>query len=468
MKRGGGSNRARKKLGSRFGVIPLSAEATLVLVFCSFLAACGGTSSAAHVQPSPPNASAIPATFFAMSDTGFTDPPAVSFGMLGHPVALAWQNIEQTKGIYDFTSFFDGYAGIAPLDPDGSNTADLILVLGNTPPWALADTSSCSADTNGVVGCTAPPDNIQDWTNFVTALMAHYNGTAAPHIKYYEIWNEASCTCHYSGTIPQLVAMAAAAYPIIKTDNHSFVLTPSVVGPAHSSADSAPAFLINYLAAGGANAADIAAYHGYVGKDSFSPYPLPTEDCSSITDCFGSILTQINTYRQVLDDNGMQGKPLFNTEGGFYNSSVSDADTAAAWLAQYYALQAGQYQASKAQIVNWWLWGGQIVPGSPEAAPHTPSKVGVAYSQVFSWLVGSVSAPCSNVGNLWSCTITNSAGSPAEIIWDASQTCASGVCTTSNQTVPTSFTQYLDLTGDPPTTITDHSVPVGLKPILLD
>ena len=38
-----------------------------------------------------------------------------------------------------------------------------------------------------------------------------------------------------SGTIPQLVAMAAATYPIIKTDSHSFVLTPSVVGPAHLS-----------------------------------------------------------------------------------------------------------------------------------------------------------------------------------------------------------------------------------------
>jgi len=405
-----------------------------------------------------------------MSDTGFTDPPAVSLGTLGHPVKLAWQTIEQTKGIYDF-SFYDGLVGIAPKDPDGSNTADVILVLGNTPPWAaLSNPSSCSTDAHGVVSCTAPPDNIQDWTNFVTALVGHYNGTSAPHVKYYEIWNEASCTCHYSGTIAQLVALAAAAYPVIKTDRHSFVLTPSVVGPAHSSAEAGPSFLIDYLAAGGANFADIAAYHGYIAQKDIPSYPLPTEDCGTSNNCFGSILTQINTYRQVLDSNGMLGKPLFNTEGGFYDSSVTDADTAAAWLSQYYVLQAGQYQASKAQVVNWWLWGGQFVPGSPELPGHTPSRVGVAYNQVYSWLVGAVfSAPCSNVGNIWTCNITASGGSPAQVIWDASQTCVSGICTSNNQIIPTAFTQYRDLAGDPPTTITDHSaVPVGLKPIILN
>src|SRR6267143_4576725 len=106
-RRGVASNWAMNKLGCRFGLIRLSAEVTLVLVFAFFLAACGGSSSTTHTQlpppPPPPNSSAIPATFFAMSDTGFTDPPAVSLGTLGHPVKLAWQTIEQTKGIYDFS-----------------------------------------------------------------------------------------------------------------------------------------------------------------------------------------------------------------------------------------------------------------------------------------------------------------------------------------------------------------------------
>jgi len=451
----------------RSRVIQVVPGVALVLLLVGILTACGGGSSPKTAQttpPPPPGPAAIPATFFSISDTGNFTAPGVTYGTLGHPVRGGWETIEPSRGNYDFTTFFDGYVSMAPKDPDGSNTALVILTLSKTPPWALSLTEQASCAPSGgttTVGCTLPPDNIQDWKDFVTALVQHYNGTTAPHIKYYEIWNEADSGVYWTGTVAQLEALAAAAYPIIKQDSHSLVITPSMVGSP------GPNFLAQFLQAGGNQYADIASYHGYIAPMTYAlPYPLPTENCAT-TPCGGPITDQMTAYRQALDGNGMQGKPLFNTEGGFYNSTITDPDIASAWLAQYYVLQAGEFTNLNVQLVTWWLWGGPPVPGSPDNGPAL-SPVGVAYNQVDNWLVGATfSAPCSNAGSIWTCNITRSGGYQAEIIWDASQTCAAGVCTTLNQAVASTYTQYRDLAGGTHTPISGQ-VAVGLKPIILE
>jgi hypothetical protein len=451
-------------VGPQAKPIRLLPGVALLLLFVSALGGCGGGSSPRTTQVPPPvNPMAIPATFFSMSDTSNNSPPAVNYGTLGHPVQGGWETMEPTKGAFDF-SFFDGYVNMAPQDSDGSNTALVIITLSKTPPWALSLTEQASCTPSGgtaTVGCTLPPDNIQDWKDFVTALMQHYNGTTKPHVKYYEIWNEADSGVYWTGTISQLAALSAAAYPIIKQDSHSFVITPSMVGSP------GPTFLTKYLQAGGSQSADIASFHGYIAPMAFPPpYPLPTGDCSA--PCGGPITDQMTAYRQVLDNNGMQGKPLINTEGGFYNSTITDADTAAAWLAQYYALQAGEFTNLNVQVVTWWLWGGLVVPGSPDTGPNAPSEVGIAFTQAYNWMVGATfSAPCSNTGPIWTCNITRSGGYQAQITWDASQSCSLGTCTTSIQTVPATYTQYRDLAGDPAVSISGQ-VAVGLKPIILE
>jgi hypothetical protein len=413
---------------------------------------------------------AIPATFFAVSDTYAGDPPQISYGAMGHPIQLVWETSEQSKGVFDFSSF-DALAGIAPTDTDG--TALIDLTLGMTPGWATSQQTTCRTEGSvNAVGCTAPPDNIQDWTDFITALMNHYNGVNAPHIKYYELWNEADPNSTYwTGTAAQLEQLAAAAYPIIKRDGHSLVIAPSMAGNVYSTGPYATlTFLASYLAAGGSDNADIAAFHGFIADMTLVPYPLPTEPCSATdTTCGGSITAQVAAYRQVLDQNGMTGKPLFNTEGGFEGADIPDMDTKAAWLAQYYALQASMYNSAQIQFVSWFTWGGDAqLAGSLETDSHQPSEVGIAYTQVFNWLVGrSLASPCSNSGNLWTCALAGTNGYQAEIIWDASQTCSGGTCTTSNQSVASIYVRYQDVAGNS-TTISNQTVPVGLKPILLE
>src|SRR5262249_32625176 len=154
-----------------------------------------------------------------------------------------------------------------------------------------------------VTGCQSPPDNISDWTDFITALINHYNGTAAPHVQYYEIWNEWNFTDtdngFWGGTTQQLVALAQAAYPIIHQDPFSLVVTPSRVGPASTAADSAPKQLANYLQLGGASAADVVSFHGNVAQRTVTNYPLPGESCSA-DGCNGTIVEIANSYRQIM------------------------------------------------------------------------------------------------------------------------------------------------------------------------
>jgi len=391
-------------------------------------------------------------------------------GTLSHPVDLAWNTIERQKGVFDFSEF-DGFAQIAPFynASDGSKVAILILTLGLTPPWATSDQASCQTPAAAKIpGCTAPPDNISDWTNFIAALVNHYNGKTAPHIRYYEIWNEASSLTYFNGTSQQLAALATSAYPILKQDPNSLVITPSMTGDGSSLTSSTSSFLAQFLQAGGSQA-DIASFHGYLAPMDRLPFPQPGEGCSG-SECNGTIFSLADGYRQTYNLNGMQGKPLFDTEGGLADVNIKDLDQRSAWLAQFYILQAGLFNSDQLQVVSWFTWGRTSdLGGTLEAVGNVPNLEGIAYNQVYNWLVGNTFiAPCSKSGTIWSCGLTGAQGSnyTAAIMWDDSQTCTAGSCTTSNQPVPGSFVKYRDLTGN--SVSIQGSVPVGLKPIILE
>ena len=129
----------------------------------------------------------IPASFMGMNTVMATDFPPLPIGMLGHPPTFAWGWIERSKGQFTWTGF-DRYANDA-----ASRGIDMVLTFGSTPGWAAANPSSCRVSVNVTI-CTSPPAHIQDWIDFVTAVIQHFNGVTAPHIRYYELWNEANAT----------------------------------------------------------------------------------------------------------------------------------------------------------------------------------------------------------------------------------------------------------------------------------
>jgi len=74
------------------------------------------------------------------------------------------------------------------------------------------------------VGCAAPP-NLTDWEDFVQTLVKRYKG----QISSYELWNEPNGSGFWTGSLPQMVELAARAYPII----NQLILQPSLLLRQH-------------------------------------------------------------------------------------------------------------------------------------------------------------------------------------------------------------------------------------------
>lgn len=399
----------------------------------------------------------VPATFFAVSPWKPADFPNVSFGSIAHP-QFTWPAVEKARGQFDFT-LLDGYIADAQqrglIDP-ATNTVPMALTLGLTPSWALNDQSSCRLPAGpGLQQCTAPPDDLQDWTDFVTAVVQHFNGVTAPHVKYYELWNEADDTGWWSGGTAKLVQMGQIAYGIVHEDPYSMLLTPSVTGPL----DRMTTWMSAYLAAGGAAYADGGAFHGYLGGGSF-----PEDDSG-----YGSIVTKANAMRAVYDANGLAGKPMFQTEGSWGNANVTDPDQQVAWLSRYFLLQAGMRSALNFQMASWFAWDGPDGWGTIETSPGSgqPTPAGLAYTQVFTWVVGArMDQPCSSTTDgTWTCSLSRSLGYSAIAVWN---TQGAASYPTGDSTQFRCLDGAACLGGSISPAPSSGSIAIGIKPILLE
>jgi hypothetical protein len=393
----------------------------------------------------------IQPTYFGMGAASANDLPKVSYGVLSHP-AVAWTEIEGAgRGIYTFKNI-DAFVRNAPKDSNGVALID--IVFGWTPGWALADQSTCMNGTHGTVICTAPPDDIQDWIDFITEVVNHYNGVTAPHVKYYEIWNEMSNTRFWTGTPTEMLALAQAAYPILKKDPYSQVLTPSVVWKAGVT------YMTKYLQAGGYLYADGLTFHGYpsqTGPGYTVPVPMPESSLSTNA----PIVTMITTFRGIADTNGLLGKPIATTEGGWGTNGVSDPDMQAAWITHYEILQAGVAATNNVMFQTWYEWG-NAPSGTIETSTGQPTPAGLAYNVVLGWLAGTSPSACTVNGDIYTCQIAFG----KQIVWDASQSCSNGVCTTAPFHPARSYLIQESITGQKQP-ITNSTVNLGIKPLLL-
>jgi len=408
---------------------------------CAFLLACAVGASGQ-----------IPSSFFGMGVSVSSDAPKVPYGTLSHP-GVAWTTIEgAARGTFNFRAT-DSFVKIAPKDANGVALID--IVMGWTPGWAVADQSTCFHNNKaGQLVCTAPPDNLQDWVDFITALVNHYNGVTAPHVKYYEIWNEMSNTKFWTGTPAQMVALAQAAYPIIKQDPYAVVVTPSVVW------SNGVGYMTKYLQAGGNLYADALSFHGYPSQTGFgftTPVPMPESPLSTNA----PIMTMITTFRGIADSNGMSGKPIVTTEGGWGTNGVADPDMQAAWITHYEILQAALATTNNLQFQTWYTWG-YVQSGTIENKDGTATAAGLDYSVVLTWLTGFTPTPCTVSGNIYTCKVAYE----KEIVWDTSQTCSNGVCTTAPYAVDPAYTKSEEITGLK-VPIYKNSVNLGIKPLLL-
>ena len=415
----------------------------------------GGASNAVNFTVNSATAAggAIAPSFFSMT-VGFTGTltwPPLPIGTLGELTAAGWANVEPSNSQFDWSRLDDA---IAVAQANGVTTINYNM--HTTPLWAAADPSA-PCEFSFLTACSSPPADIDDWNNYVTALVTRYKGK----INYYELWDEADYSAQWSGTQQQLLSMAQSAYGIIKSiDPNAQVLTPSVTVSAVQPITNGCGFgcwQANYLQAGGAQYADGVTFHGFRCSTSQCPAGI---GCDVAIDCAGTpLLAQIGYVRSAMNENGLSGKPLLDTSGGWgEDTDLPDSFQQAAYVARWYILQA----AAGIKIADWWGWD---VGWGTLGTSAGLNVAGQAYTTVNGWLVGAtVTSACALSGSIWTCGFSRPNGYQAQIVWSSVN---SSDTATSPYTPPSEFTQYRDLAGNT-TSTSGAPIDVGMQPIILE
>ena len=110
----------------------------------------------------------------------------------------------------------------------------------------------------------------------------------------------------------------------------------------------------------------------------------------------------VKQYKSLLSTTDL-AKPLWSTEGGWaQNSTVTDPDIQASWVARYYLLG---WSSGVAEM--YWFAYDSPTYGSLWTSGGGLNKAGTAYGQTYNWIVGSsLTTPCSVSGTVWTCGLT--------------------------------------------------------------
>jgi len=336
---------------------------------------------------------------------------------------LDWAEINSAPGVYDF-QHLDAF-----LTMNQERNVEVIYTFGRTPVWASSQPETPSPYGPGQC---APPTNLQNWDNYVTAIAVH----AGARIPYWELWNEPQDAEYYCGDMRTLVTMAQHAYRIIKSVNPAAqVITPS------ASAAGGPAWLDTYLSQGGGNYADIMSFHGY---------------CNSEAESINSVVSQ---YRNVISSHGQSNKPLWDTEAdwaGDPDDVLEGSANRAAFIAKYYLLQ---WSGGVSRFV-WYAYDGGTWGGLSTTATGADPDV-IAYDTVQQWMEGaSMPSACAHdPGNTWTCSLSRAGGYQALVLWNSGKTLS--------YQAPVQYSDFRDLTGNVHP-LSGGRVQVGDSPVLIE
>lgn len=379
-----------------------------------------------RMQPAAAERVRVTPTFFGMhvEQQFYVGWPAAKFSTQrawGVYPAITWDAVNPAPGTFAW----------APLDrfvtDSLSRGVELVYVFGPVPLWASSrPTAACGEAPRG--SCHAP--DLSAWTEFVTQVTKRYKG----RIKYWELWNEPDAKNFWGGTHAEMVEMARRAYPIIKAAG-GIVLSPSPQGKM------GPAWMEDYLAAGGAPFADINAFHAYL-------YDAPE-----------ALLPLVAAYRSLFARYEIGQRPLWDTEHSWGEPDSpfgGDADQQSAWLARFQILSV----ATGIDRSIWYGWHHDGWGTLFRKKTRTLLKTGVAYNQLYDWLVNTSLGPCRQTGSLYECPIVREDGSEARAVWSTG--------TETSIPAPAGYGRYRTIEGQTVVVPKDGSVPVGMKPVLLE
>lgn len=353
-----------------------------------------------------------------------------------------WRTINPSKGVYNWISLDTVVARC------NRKNVEVMFRFYVVPDWATSnpDGPGCKF----AEGSCYPPDTAA-WADFVRVITARYNG-ANGHgkIQNWSLWNEPNSNGFWKGTLEQLVELARIAYPIIKrADSNNVVLSPCPQGT------NAYKWLDKYFAAGGGSYCDVIAFHGYLFG---APERIVTlaENIKAVQARYPSL----------------KGKAIWDTEHSWGTEGngwpfSTDEDEQTAWISRFLPLSI----SSGIERSYWYLYGGWANNAEHFGWLYNRNtkqlrQPGVAYNEVYQWLVGSKLYKCSKNGDVYSCRVTRP-GYEGLIVWSANSTNNYPAGTT-NYLVPTQYTQYRQLDGTVTNITGGSSLTLTMKPYLLE
>jgi hypothetical protein len=330
----------------------------------------------------------IPGSYFGLHIHHLDNPTPTPWPSIPVPewrlwdAGVNWPDLEPNRWKWQFERL-DRYVSLAQQHGTG-----ILLTLGGSPSWASARPQVPSHYSPGF---TAEPANLDDWRAFVRTVVSRYKG----RIQAYEIWNEPNLKDFWSGTIDQMLTLTMEAAQIIHSlDPQAVVVSPSVT------ANYGIPWFEEFLKKGAGQYVDVIGYHFYV-----DPQTLLPEDMVPV----------IQHVRQVISDNGLGNKQLWNTETGWFPPARIDSDElAAGFLARAFILS----WAAGVQRFYWYAWdNGAAAIVTYKEAEHIMTPAGHAYQVIQQWLVGAQMAGCTQSSdNIWTCQL-NRAGKKTFIVW---------------------------------------------------
>lgn len=318
--------------------------------------------------------------------------PSAPFGALRlWDNGTAWSQIELKKGQFKWDNL-DG----ALANASSKGMTDILMVLGTTPEWAAKKTTKPVYPPTP--GANSAPKDMQDWDDWVTAVVTRYKG----QITAYEIWNEATLKMFYNGTPAELAEMTKRAYDIIKAnDPEALVVAASptlrLSGPFEKFY---PAYLAELGKAGWP--VDVFAVHAYPAGDG-----TPTDR-----------FALLQTFKDSLAAAGAPEKPIWDTELNFGLAGPGDIPktditgaAAAGWVVRAYldSLRQGVERS------YWYIWtqkpyellGIQAFPGSDGEQ---------GFFALDNWVVGAAFEGCEQADGAVTCTFVRD-GQKSIVAW---------------------------------------------------
>jgi hypothetical protein len=329
---------------------------------------------------------AIPNTYFGLHIHHLDSPTPTPWPNMPVPAwrlwdaGVCWPDVEPNRWQWQFDRL-DRYVSLAE-----KHGTSILLPLGGSPTWASARPDVPSAYQ---AGFTAEPANLEDWRTYVRTVVLRYKG----RIRSYEIWNEPNLKDFWSGTTDQMVTLTKEASQIIHVvDPNAIVVSPS------ATADFGIPWLAEFLKKGGGQFVDVIGYHFYVAK-------LPEE-----------LVPLIQQVRQVISQNGLADKPLWNTESGWIAAARIDSEEVAGGvLARAYILA----WATGVQRFYWYAWDNQFMGITTyKEVEQRVTPAGHAYGSIQQWLVGARMDSCAeSAEHNWICELSR-AGNKQWLVWN--------------------------------------------------